>query len=283
MAPRISLVVSDVDGTLVTPDKRLTNRSAQAVAKLAAQGIKFTITSSRPPFGVRMLIAPLALKLPIGAFNGGCVVDPALNVIERHFIPEDAARKAIDLFEARGIDVWLFTADAWLLRDGDGANVERERNTVQASPVIVESYAADMGRAIKIVGVSNDFDQLAQCEGEVRAVLGSSASASRSQRYYLDVTPPGIDKGTFVAGVAARLSIPREEIVVIGDMDNDLPMFATSGLSIAMGNAQNHVKAQANYSTTSNADDGFADAIERFVLPATAPNTSKFKDDGLNS
>jgi Cof subfamily protein (haloacid dehalogenase superfamily) len=277
VAQRISLVVSDVDGTLVTPDKKLTDRSVQAAAALAARGIKFTITSSRPPFGVRMLIAPLALKLPIGAFNGGCVVDPALKVIEQHFIPVDAARKAIDLFEARGIDVWLFTADAWLLRDGDGANVERERNTVQASPVIVESYAAEIGRAIKIVGVSNDFDHLAQCEGEARAVLGSSASASRSQRYYLDVTPPDVSKGTFVEGIAARLGIPREEIVAIGDMDNDLPMFAKSGLSIAMGNAQDDVKAQATYTTASNGNEGFADAIERFVLPATEQNTSRFQ------
>jgi Cof subfamily protein (haloacid dehalogenase superfamily) len=277
VAQRISLVVSDVDGTLVTPDKKLTDRSVQAAAALAARGIKFTITSSRPPFGVRMLIAALALKLPIGAFNGGCVVDPALNVIEQHFIPADAARKAIDLFEARGIDVWLFTAGAWLLRDGDGANVVRERNTVQASPVIVESYAAEIGRAIKIVGVSNDFDHLAQCESEARAVLGSSASASRSQRYYLDVTPPGVSKGTFVEGIAARLGIPREEIVAIGDMDNDLPMFAKSGLSIAMGNAQDDVKAQATYTTASNGNEGFADAIERFVLPATEQNTSRFQ------
>jgi len=86
----IKLVISDVDGTLVTNDKRLTEASKQAVAALAARGIGFTVVSSRPPFGMRMLLEPLSLNLPIGAFNGGLVTDSKLATLEQHLIPRAA-------------------------------------------------------------------------------------------------------------------------------------------------------------------------------------------------
>jgi Cof subfamily protein (haloacid dehalogenase superfamily) len=270
LPPRISLVVSDVDGTLVTPDKELTDASVRAVATLAERGIKFTVTSSRPPFGLRMLLKPLNLKLPVGAFNGGCVVDPSLVVLEQHTIPVRASRRAIELLRQRGVDVWLFTADAWLLRDLDGVNVERERHTVQTAPSVVEDLTPRLDQAMKIVGVSNDFDRLAQCEQDLRVEIGADASVSRSQRYYLDIIAPGVDKGVFVRNLSARVGVPREEIATIGDMENDLPMFAQSGLSIAMGNADDHVKSHASHVTASNANEGFAEAVARHILPVAS-------------
>jgi Cof subfamily protein (haloacid dehalogenase superfamily) len=267
LPPRISLVVSDVDGTLVTPDKKLTDASVRAVATLAERGIKFTVTSSRPPFGLRMLLQPLNLKLPIGAFNGGCVVAPTLAVMEQHAIPAHASRRAIEFLQQRGVDVWLFTADAWLLRDPDGVNVERECHTVQFAPDAVDDFTPRLDQAMKIVGVSNDFDRLAQCEQELRSEIGADASVSRSQRYYLDIIAPGVDKGVFVHNLSARLGVPREEIATIGDMENDLPMFVQSGLSIAMGNADDHVKSRASHVTASNANEGFAEAVVRHILP----------------
>jgi HAD superfamily hydrolase (TIGR01484 family) len=92
----IALVISDVDGTLVTPDKRLTEASIAAVQKLHASRIQFSLTSSRPPFGLRMLIEPLSLKLPFGAFNGAALVNPDGELIEIHLVPELAARRSVD-------------------------------------------------------------------------------------------------------------------------------------------------------------------------------------------
>jgi hypothetical protein len=117
------------------------------------------------------------------------------------------------------------------------------------------------------VGVSQDFERLTACEAAAREALGDRVSVVRSQRYYLDVTPAGTDKGTLLVELARRLGVPREEIVTIGDMENDLPMFRNSGFSIAMGNATDEVKRTANAVTLSNEEDGFAEAIERIVLP----------------
>ena len=108
---RIALVVSDVDGTLLTKDKTLTEGAKAAVRRLREAGIAFTIVSSRPIIGMRFLIEPLGITLPVGAFNGSCIVDPQLNPIELHLIPPSAAQRSIDVLNQFGVDIWLFTRD----------------------------------------------------------------------------------------------------------------------------------------------------------------------------
>lgn len=257
----IKLLISDVDGTLVTKDKRLTPASIDAVRELRARGIQFSVTSSRPPFGMRMLREPLHLDLPMGAFNGSSIVRPDLTVDEQQTIPRHAVETSLELFARHGVDVWIFTNEHWIIHRDDGRYVAHEKRTIDTDPLFVTDDAPYLDEACKIVGVSADFDLLARCESELQAALGPEAHAARSQNYYLDVTPPGYDKGTFVAAMAKRLDIPVEAIATIGDMTNDVPMFRASGLSFAMGNATDAIKAQAVHVTASNEDDGFAKAV----------------------
>jgi Cof subfamily protein (haloacid dehalogenase superfamily) len=262
---RISLVISDVDGTLVTHDKRLTDAAIKAVKHLAEKNISFTVTSSRPSFGMRMLVEPLGLKLPFGAFNGGLIVDPAFNVLEKSVIPTATARMAIDALESCGVDIWLFTADRWLITRDDGRYVPHERNTILTDPITVSRFDGAMNDACKIVGVSADPEKLMQCEATMQAALSDRASAARSQSYYLDITPAGRNKGTFVEAMATRLGVSPQTIATIGDMSNDLAMFGKSGLSFAMGNATDGVKARATHVTDTNDNDGFAKAMDRII------------------
>ena len=259
---RIKLVVSDVDGTLVTADKRLTDAARTAVEKLRAADIGFTIVSSRPTVGMDFLIQPLALTLPFGSFNGSSIVDPQLRPIAQHFLPLGIARRAIELLEQFGVDIWLFTSRQWLTRKADGEYVGHEQRAIRHDPVIVDSFAPYLDGACKIVGASSDPELLIRCEAAMQQAVGREATAVRSQIYYLDITPPGHDKGTFVAAIAARLGIPLQEVATIGDMQNDLPMFARSGLSFAMGNAADDIKQRATHVTASNEEDGFARAME---------------------
>ncbi len=264
--PKIKLVVSDVDGTLVTGDKRLTEATLGAVRCLREAGIAFTVTSSRPPLGLRMLVEPLGLALPMGAYNGGSLVEPGGSTIEERLIAPNVAQEAADLLAAANVGVWVFSGDRWLVLDGQGDYVDREQRTLQAEPMVVDTFGQALARASKIVGVSRDFEKLATCETAVRAALGEGASVARSQSYYLDVTPPGVDKGTMVDAMGRLLGLGPEAIATIGNMENDVPMFARSGLGIAMGNASSAVKARAHAVTTSNEEDGFAYAIEHLVL-----------------
>lgn len=202
----------------------------------------------------------------MGAFSGGAIVNPDLGTVEQHFLPEPAARRSVDVLAAFGADIWLYTATGWLVRDPGGHYIPNERRTIQAEPIIVPDFSPDLAHAFKIVGSSQDFARLAECETAMREALRDQAFVARSQLYYLDITPPGLDKGTFLESLSKRLGIPPHAIAVLGDMGNDLAMFDKAGMSIAMGNASAEVKCSATYVTASNTDDGFATAIEQYVL-----------------
>ena len=259
---RIKLVVSDVDGTLVTKDKIFTDAARDAVRRLREAGIGFTIVSSRPTIGMEFLIAPAAITLPFGSFNGSSIVDPELKPIEQHLIPAATAQRSIDVLRQFGVDIWLFTNEQWLTRNPDGEYVGHEQRAIKHDPTIVTDFAPYLPHACKIVGASSDAALLIRCEDAMREAIGTQATAMRSQTYYLDVTPPGHDKGTFVEAMAKRLGIPTSEVAVIGDMENDLPMFAKGGLSFAMGNASDDIKRHSTHVTASNEEDGFARAMD---------------------
>jgi Cof subfamily protein (haloacid dehalogenase superfamily) len=264
----IRLLLSDVDGTLVTQDKVLTDRAVAAVRKLHNAGITFAVTSGRPPRGMTMIIAPLALTTPLAAFNGGLVVDRDMSVIEQKVVPADLVAPTIALMESFGLGVWIYRGADWYVRDLEGPHVEREAWTVKFEPTLVESYDGLTNDIAKIVGVSDDHDAVAVASRAAHDEFGDHVSAAASQPYYLDVTHPDANKGGVVKYLSATYDIPTEQIATIGDMPNDVLMFAHSGLSIAMGNADREVQRAARRVTTSNEDEGFANAVERFVLPA---------------
>jgi len=264
--PKISLVLADVDGTLVDSDKKLTDRALAAVRGLHDAGIRFAITSGRPPRGMGMLFEALRLDTPVSGFNGGLIANPDLTTLELHAVPTDVAAKAIDLILAHGLDAWVYRGNDWLLTRRDGPHVEREMHTVQFEPTVVDDLKARLDRVTKIVGVSDDHDRMARCEAEAQKTFGQRATAARSQPYYLDVTSKQANKGAVVDYLSRALELPREEMATLGDQPNDIVMFRRSGFSIAVANAPDEVKAQASATTDSNDDEGFAKAIERFIL-----------------
>jgi Cof subfamily protein (haloacid dehalogenase superfamily) len=271
-AARLSALVSDVDGTLVTDDKMLTARAVAAVAELHARGITFTIISSRPARGLRTMLGLLKITAPIGCFNGGVIAGPDLAVISAHLLSPRVARCAIEMLDNHGVQAWVFAGQDWLLRDTDGAYVGLEERTVGFPPTIVQDFGSALDGAAKIVGVSADFDRLATCERDMRAVLTDRASVARSQPYYLDITHPLANKGVALSALADLLAVPLAEIAVIGDGSNDVAMFERSGLSIAMGNAGPDVRRAADFVTGSNGQEGFASAIERFIIDGDRSN-----------
>ncbi|HVP10918.1 MAG TPA: Cof-type HAD-IIB family hydrolase [Phycisphaerae bacterium] len=264
--PYIRLLVADVDGTLVTPQKELTERTRQAVHMLHENGIAFAITSGRPPCGMSMLVEPLRLTTPIAAFNGGMFVKPDLTVIDQHVLARELVGPVIKAIHGCGLDVWLYRGCDWLVRRRHAPHVEQEERTVRFSPTVVATFDGILDGVAKIVGVSDDLAAVGRCQADVRRELGDHVSASCSQPYYLDVTHPRANKGTVVRRLSELLAIPTEQIATIGDMPNDVLMFALSGLSIAMGNATPEVQRTARRVTTSNAEEGFANAVERFIL-----------------
>jgi Cof subfamily protein (haloacid dehalogenase superfamily) len=265
----IRLLLADVDGTLVTQDKVLTDQTVAVARGLREAGITLAITSGRPPRGMSMLIAPLRLEGAIAGFNGGVFVHPDLSVIESHILDFAAAKSTLQLVLDQGLDAWVYTQKEWLVRDSTAPHVARETWTVKFDAKVVASFTdAHLADAVKIVGVSDDLDRVAACEKLAQKQLGSNASAARSQPYYLDVTHPQANKGAVALTLSKLLNIPPEQMATIGDMPNDVLMFRNSGLSIAMGNSSDEVKSQATAVTDSNQNEGFANAVRKFILPS---------------
>jgi Cof subfamily protein (haloacid dehalogenase superfamily) len=263
----IRLLVADVDGTLVTPAKVLTPRAIDAVRRMRAAGIGLVLTSGRPPRGMAMLTKPLGLTTPVAAFNGGLVVEPDLTtILAKHTLPLAVATEVTEFLLGEGVDVWVYRGSDWFVRDPGAPHVDREQKTVQFAPSVTTDVRGVLDEAVKIVGVSDDAPRLEQCEAELRARVGAHASAARSQPYYLDVTHPDANKGNVVRESARLFGIPFESVAAIGDMPNDVLMFAIAGTSIAMGNASREVQRCARFVTTSNEAEGFANAVDRFIL-----------------
>ncbi|HEY3638438.1 MAG TPA: Cof-type HAD-IIB family hydrolase [Rhizomicrobium sp.] len=263
---KISLFLSDVDGTLVTSEKVLTPRARQAVMRLHEKGIRFAITSGRPPRGMSMYIDPLGISEPIAGFNGGAYAAPDMTVLETHTLSADAAAKAIEMLGTLGLDAWVYTGESWYVRDPNAAHVARETQTVAFPPEVTKNFDSLHADVVKIVGISDDFALVQKAESEIGGALEGTASVARSQPYYLDITNSQANKAGVVRYHASRLGIPTSEIATIGDMPNDVLMFRVSGFSIAMGNASAEVKSQASATTDSCDDDGFAKAVERYFL-----------------
>jgi Cof subfamily protein (haloacid dehalogenase superfamily) len=260
----IRLLLCDIDGTLVTSQKELTGETIRAVRALEESNVIFTLTSARPPCGFAMFVEPLNLTAPLGAFNGGLLVDRDLSPIHELAIDADLVSPIIDALSTSGLFVWVYQGNEWFVRDLHGPHVARESEVVQFHPVKVANFDDVRENVVKIVGVSDDPMEITKGQSAIRDF---DISGTTSQTYYLDVTNHGATKGSVVEFLAQHFSIETSSIATIGDAANDVAMFERSGLSIAMGNASHGVKSSAQLETKSNDDNGLSYAIERFILP----------------
>jgi len=260
----IGLVISDIDGTLITSNHEVTEATKAAAAKLYERGIELSLASSRPPRSIVPLADALKLSGPFAAFNGALVVKRNGEVLARSVISPGTIAGVKAIADNFGIVVWLYDDADWWAPWRD-AFVDREEHTSGFGPRI-DGYAERITRDANKLTVVGKPELVAQAEQQVLRDLGEQVSASKSKPRFLDVTSYGIHKGTVVVRLAELLNIPAQRVAVIGDGPNDVEMFKQAGISIAMGQGVDEVKEAANYLTTSNDDEGWARGIEQYVL-----------------
>ena len=271
-AERIRLLVSDIDGTLVTGDKQLTERAMRAASALRANGVRLALVSSRPARGMDMFVSPLGIDTPRSGLNGGEIVGPDGAVLEHVSLDPEVVRRVLEALEEHRVEAWVFTDGEWLVRDRGvgqpgGAYVEKERRAVRMDPRVVPNFESHTRRVGKIMGSSADFHLLERVEINIQTMLGEEVNAHRSQLYYLDVTHPRANKGNAALRLAELLDVAPDEMACIGDMGNDVAMLDVAGLAVAMGNGSAEVQEAAHYVTTTNEQEGWAIAVEQLILP----------------
>lgn len=265
----ISLVIADVDATLLTPEHKVTERSMQTVRALRERGILFTVASSRPPRGLLSLVNTFGLREPFAAFNGAVVQLADGKTLIRHLLSPGVCEHVHGICERFGLELWVYCDHDWHVARHTHF-VAREERTIGFNARLESNLQRWLMRATKLTVVGDPLI-VAQAEVVVLAEVGSEVSATKSRPRYIDITAPEAHKGTVVTQLASLLRIPTRKIAVIGDGFNDILMFERAGISIAMGNAVPEVRTSAKYVTAANTDEGFARGIEDFVL---RPNDS---------
>jgi Cof subfamily protein (haloacid dehalogenase superfamily) len=267
MSDPIALVVADVDGTLVDKQKKLTPGTVDAVQRLRAAGLGFTIISARPRSGMMPIADTLGIDDPMGAFNGGIIFRRDGTVMCQHHIDPELVKGVFALISDAAVDRWVFADDRWYASTDQGVHVEHERVASNQPPIVTDDFTPFYDRADKVTFVSDDPALLGALHQRVRAAFGDKATVVQSQTYYLDVTARAANKGDGVTLLAEAMNTPLSAVAVIGDQGNDVAMFERAGLSVAMGQGPAEVRAKADFVTAGNDADGVAKAIDEIILP----------------
>lgn len=261
---QIALVISDIDGTLITSNHEVTAATRATAARLHARGIALALASSRPPRSIFPLAAALDLASPFAAFNGALLINAAGQVTARSFLTPDIMAHVSDIAARHEINVWIYTETEWYAPVRD-AFVEREEHTAGFPARLDDYQQALQAEAVKLTVVGKP-ERVAEATVTVNSELKGKVSASRSKPRFLDVTADGMHKGSVVIRLAEAYGVAPQQVAVIGDGPNDIEMFRQAGLSLAMGQAVDEVRAAATVTTTSNDDEGWSRGIEKYVL-----------------
>lgn len=260
----IDLIISDIDGTLITSDHVLTPATKRTALELRMNGVHLCLASSRPPRSIKPLAHELGMRAPFAAFNGALIQLPDDQVLESSVIPSTLTQRIRGMAALLGLDVWLYDQKEWYVNMRTPF-VDREAQTAGFYPR-TDLYQQQLKRDNVKLTVVGTPDVVLKAMERIRGEMGTVVSASRSKPRFLDITAFGWDKGALVKRLARLLGVPYERVAAIGDGPNDVGLFRQSALSIAMGQAVDNIKQQASFVTTSNDEDGWARGIEQFIL-----------------
>lgn len=263
------LLAIDLDGTLLTPrpHKHITPRVREALFRAAEAGITLVIATGQNLAVLQATCGDLPLKGPQIIENGAVIADVQGHIYHEHYLPSQHILPALDLLRTSG----FYRAYHTIHRVYVDRNTPRAREWYRAPvpPVIEMEDVAELYPlpCVKVVGIG--------AEEHIRSLRDSFAQRFAGELYVtqssfdlIEFLHPAVSKGRALQQIASDLGIAPEEVVAIGDNHNDLGMLRFAGLGVAMGNAHDEVKAEADYVTLSNAEDGVAVVIEDVVLPA---------------
>lgn len=274
-SPRIRLVVSDVDGTLLHPEGVLSPVTYVALARLRQMGMKFSVSSARPSFGMLWLIRILQIDCLCSGLNGAILFYADDTIAAEKQLDPGTIEELTGRMQKHRLDVWLYTRDGWFVPRLSGPHVSHNSAALRTEPKRYAKICEVSAPILKVSGMSDRPADLAACATELRKDLSDRVSAVLSPPHHLDLTHPSADKGRAAAAIARAEGVQMDEVATIGDSPADLPMFRAGGLSIAMGQASEDVRRTATHVTRSNGDNGMAWAIEYLLSGKWSSNGAR--------
>lgn len=260
-------VFSDIDGTLIGSDKRMSPATAEALRACAERGVFVTLSSSRSPQGIEPLVRDNDLRCCISAFGGGLLLDEGRRVLARHGFSPQTACDVVGFLECGGYDVtWnVYTADEWIVRDVADPRVRREEDLVRTTARDGRPQDLGPGDVVCKLLLMSEPEDSPDIERDLRAAFPQLA-VTRSSDILVEVNARGVNKGVAVRELCEARGIDVADTIAFGDNYNDLRMLEAAGLSVVMGNAPADIRRDAGMVTDDNDHDGVAHALHALIL-----------------
>lgn len=264
------IIVLDLDGTLTNRDKVITPRTKEALMKAQEMGKIVVLASGRPTAGVLPLARELELKRfgsYILSYNGGMITNCGTGeTVFSSLIPVTANTRILELAREHRVDILTYQGEEILTNNPECPYAVLESNINKLPLRQVEHLEEYLDFPVPKFIMLDDGDYLATVEPRVKAALGKNFSVYRSEPYFLEIMPKGIDKAASLERLLERLGMSREQMIACGDGYNDMSMVKFAGLGVAMANAVLPLRREADYITLSNNEDGVAHVVEKFML-----------------
>ncbi len=263
----VKLFVSDIDGTLLMPGKKISARNIDAVKKMVAAGITVTIATGRMYKAALPIAHELGVNVPIITYNGALIKSVDGEILHAEYLPEDVVVGLVNFYERQGWYLQNYSEDnLYYAEFNNYANYYQTTQKVQGTAIGWDGMKNKTSHVCKLLSIADNEEQTLARIAELKAEFGDRIDVTKSTPIYTEIICPGVSKAAAVNILAKKLGVDRSEVMAIGDSDNDLPMLKAAGTSIAMSNGTDEVKASCDFVTGLCEDDGFAQAVEKFVL-----------------
>ena len=263
----VKLFVSDIDGTLLVSGKNISEKNIAAVRKMVEAGIIVTIATGRMYRATLPIAKSLGVDVPIITYNGALIKSVGGEILYENPLPPDIVTAVTDFFRKNGWYVQNYSEDILSFPvDNEYSKFYQDNQKVTGTAVGWDIMRTKTSHVCKMLNITSGLEETEKISGIVRAEFGDKLSITRSTPIFNEIVSPGVSKASAIKILAKKFNIDISEVMAIGDSDNDLPMLKAAGKSIAMGNARDEIKNVCDYVTADCADNGFAQAVDKFVF-----------------
>ncbi|MFI3324296.1 MAG: Cof-type HAD-IIB family hydrolase [Rikenellaceae bacterium] len=267
---KYKILVLDIDGTLTNSAKEITPRTLSTLERAQREGVKIVLASGRPTYG----IVPLAKQLGMDrfggyilAFNGGKIIDAAtMQTLYAQNLPQEIVPELYAAASEAQAVILSYRGENIITEQPADQYVAYESHLTKMPAVGVDSFCEAIDFDPDKCLIVGEAERLVPLAEQLNERYADTLSAYRSEPFFLEVVPRGIDKALSLERLLATLGVSKAEMVAVGDGYNDLSMIRFAGLGVAMANAQMEVKEAADYITDSNEEDGVASLVEKVIL-----------------
>lgn len=267
---KYKILVLDLDGTLTNSKKEITPHTLDVLIRAQKSGLKIVLASGRPTYG----IVPLANELQLDKFggyilsyNGGQIIDwRTKELMYENVLNPEVYPYLYQSAKENGFEILSYKDEYIVSENSDHPYIQHEAFLNKMESVTVDSFLQAIDFPVPKCLVVGEPKPLAQLEIAMREELEGKMNVFRSEPFFLELVPNGIDKACSLSVLLSALQLKPEEMIAIGDGFNDVSMIKFAGLGVAMANAQDAVKKEADYITLSNDEDGVAAIVEKYIL-----------------